>query len=136
MVVAGGGKRLAVECDGERRRGPEKLQEDMERQAILERLGWQFVRIRGSVFFRDEDRAMRPVFRRLDELGVTADMQLSQTSSPSLTDTIAQRVIRRAQELRALWQQERPPEAAKGEIMEIHEVHGLRQGGTFFRLLN
>src|SRR5581483_11263895 len=48
LVVAGGGKRLAVECDGDRYHPPEKLADDLERQAILQRLGWTFVRIRGS----------------------------------------------------------------------------------------
>lgn len=114
LVVTGGGKRLAVECDGESSHGPEKLQEDMDRQAILVRLGWQFVRIRGSIFFRDEDRALRPLFQRLDELGITADMRLSPTSSLPTTDAITQRVIRRAEELRALWQAERRP-ADEGE---------------------
>jgi very-short-patch-repair endonuclease len=105
LVVIGGGKRLAVECDGERYHGPEKLQEDMERQAILERMGWKFVRIRGSIFFRDEERAMRPVFQRLNELEITADMKLSPSSAPPATDAISQRVIRRAQELRAAWRE-------------------------------
>jgi very-short-patch-repair endonuclease len=107
LVVMGGGKRLAVECDGESTHGPEKLQEDMERQAILERLGWQFVRIRGSIFFRDEDRALRPLFQRLDELGITADLKLSPASLLPTTDDVTQRVIRRAEELRAGWQDER-----------------------------
>ena len=51
LVVTGGGRRLAVECDGEQFHGPDKLQEDTERQAVLERLGWTFVRIRGSPLF-------------------------------------------------------------------------------------
>jgi very-short-patch-repair endonuclease/DNA polymerase III delta prime subunit len=50
MVIESEGKRLAVECDGERYRTPESLTEDIERQAVLERLGWEFVRIRGSAF--------------------------------------------------------------------------------------
>src|SRR5471030_616401 len=70
MVVEGDGKRLAVECDGDRWHPIEKLADDMARQAILERLGWTFSRIRGSAFFRDEEEAMRPVFERLDELGI------------------------------------------------------------------
>lgn len=70
MVVEGDGKRLAVECDGDRWHPIEKLADDMARQAILERLGWTFSRIRGSAFFRDEAEAMRPVFERLDELGI------------------------------------------------------------------
>ena len=79
----------------------------MERQAILERSGLQFVRIRGSIFFRDEERAMRPVFQRLNEIGITPDLKVSPSSPPPVADGVTQRVIRRAQELRALWQEER-----------------------------
>jgi len=103
LVVVGSGKRLAVECDGERFHGPEKLQEDMERQAILVRLGWQFVRIRGSIFFRDEERTMRPVFQRLDELGIAAELGFDVDAASSTSDSVTERVIRRAEELRAAW---------------------------------
>lgn len=68
MVVEGGGKRLAVECDGDRFHPLDKLADDIERQTILERLGWEFVRIRGSAFYRDQHLAMEPVFKRLEEL--------------------------------------------------------------------
>lgn len=37
---------------------------------MLERLGWTFVRIRGSVFYRDPDTAMIPVFNKLRELEI------------------------------------------------------------------
>lgn len=70
MVVEGGGKRLAVECDGDRWHPIEKLSEDIERQTILERLGWQFVRIRGSAFYRNPELAMRPLLERLVELEI------------------------------------------------------------------
>lgn len=70
MVVEGVGKRLAVECDGDRYHPLEKLAEDMSRQAILERLGWKFVRIRGSAFYRDPNHAMSTVFKRLAELEI------------------------------------------------------------------
>lgn len=70
LVVEGNGKRLAVECDGDRYHPIEKLAEDMNRQAILERLGWKFARIRGSSFYRDPDQAMTPVFERLHELEI------------------------------------------------------------------
>lgn len=73
MVVEGGGKRLAVECDGDRYHPIEKLADDIERQTILERLGWQFVRIRGSAFYRDAEAAMRPVFDRLRELEIPTE---------------------------------------------------------------
>jgi very-short-patch-repair endonuclease len=116
LVVVGSGKRLAVECDGERYHGPEKLQDDMARQAILERLGWQFVRVRGSVFFRDEERAMRPVFQRLDELGIAAELGSELGGVSSASDSVTQRVIRRAEELRTEWSADTSP-AGKGEIL-------------------
>jgi very-short-patch-repair endonuclease len=102
LVITGNGRRLAVECDGEQYHGPEKLQEDGERQAILERLGWKFVRIRGSIFFRDEDRALEPMFGRLAELNIPPELEFTE-AKPSAKSEIVERVIRRAQEMQACW---------------------------------
>jgi very-short-patch-repair endonuclease len=47
MVVEGdGGRRLAIECDGDQYHGPDRWADDMNRQRILERMGWTFVIIR------------------------------------------------------------------------------------------
>ncbi len=70
IVVEGRSRRLAVECDGERWHGPERWHADRVRQQVLERAGWTFERIRGSAFFRDPTRALEPLWRRLDELGI------------------------------------------------------------------
>ena len=105
MVVSGGGKRVAIECDGEQWHGPDKLQEDMERQAILMRLGWKFIRIRGSVFFRDADRAMAIVFSRLAELGIVPE-RISSIDSNIENSEIVERVRCRAQELQEEWKTE------------------------------
>jgi very-short-patch-repair endonuclease len=92
MVVQGTSKRLAVECDGDRWHPIEKLSEDMDRQAILERLGWTFARIRGSAFFRDPNAAMRPVFERLEELGIAPHCaDLAKTEESALVDEIKAR---------------------------------------------
>ena len=56
IVVIGRADRLAIECDGDRFDGLDELPHDLERQAILERCGWKFERIRGSQFFRDPTR--------------------------------------------------------------------------------
>lgn len=42
----------------------------MRRQHILEQLGWAFVRIRGSEFFRNADRAMGPAFDKRAEFNI------------------------------------------------------------------
>lgn len=101
MVVSGNDQRLAVECDGDRWHPLEKIPEDMERQAVLERLGWKFIRIRGSEFFRAPDKAMELVFTRLANLGIEPEgaTQLPEQERTALTE----RVIRRADQLRIEW---------------------------------
>jgi len=73
VVTAPDGRRLAIECDGDHRRGGAAFAQDLRRQAVLERVGnCVFVRLRASTFHRDPDRAMEPVWRRAEELRLTA----------------------------------------------------------------
>ncbi len=104
LVVEGAGKRLAVECDGDRWHPKEKLEEDMARQAILERLGWRFVRIRGSQFFRDPTRAMEIVFSRLKSLDIPPmGVEVVETSRGQAGEELRMRIVSRAAELRRHW---------------------------------
>jgi very-short-patch-repair endonuclease len=105
-------KRLAIECDGEQWHTPEQLQKDLERQAILERQGWIFVRIRGSVFFRDPQSAMLPVFAKLEDLGIERDGSGAKTdgnwNGSGGAGAVVERVRRSARAIRQTWfQQER-----------------------------
>jgi very-short-patch-repair endonuclease len=71
VLAAPDGRRLAIECDGDSYHGPEQWESDMRRQAVLERVGnCVFVRIRGSIFAREPQAAMRPVWQRIEELNV------------------------------------------------------------------
>ncbi len=90
-------KRLAIECDGDRYHTIETLREDTERQAILERVGWTFSRIRGSKFFRDEDTALRPVFEKLASMGI--EPHAVRTAVESGNSELVSRVKVRAAEL-------------------------------------
>jgi very-short-patch-repair endonuclease len=104
LVVEGNGKRLAVECDGDRWHPIEKLEEDMARQAILERLGWRFVRIRGSHFFRNPDQALAPVFARLQALDIPpVGNDASERAIPLDEKELFNRIVHRASELRMKW---------------------------------
>ena len=72
VLNAPDGRRLAIECDGDAYQGPEQWGSDVRRQAVLERVGnCVFVRIRGSVFAREPEVAMRPVWQRIEELQIT-----------------------------------------------------------------
>jgi len=71
IVAVCGKKKVAIECDGERwHSGEEKIREDMERQTILERLGWRFIRIRGSEFYRDSEKSIERVIAELANYGI------------------------------------------------------------------
>jgi len=78
--------------------------DDMERQSILERMGWIFTRIRATEFFRNPDRAMKPVFEKLELLQIFPRSAKSVGSGKSLASKdLIDRVVRRAEELRSSW---------------------------------
>jgi very-short-patch-repair endonuclease len=99
LVVEGSGRRLAVECDGDRFHPVEKVAEDMARQAVLERLGWRFVRIRGSQFFRDPDGAMKPVSETLRDVGIEPEGHDEAVVPPPPGGELVERVKRRAADI-------------------------------------
>jgi very-short-patch-repair endonuclease len=126
LVVDGDGKRMAIECEGDPAYPMDitRLPEEMERQATLERLGWVFTRVRATEFLRDAQRAMLPVFNKLEMLEISPDsnededdagqLELSRTegrggqpesldSQLTAPDGLVERVIRRADELRQEW---------------------------------
>ena len=118
MVVEGNGKRLAIECDGDRYHPLERLHEDMDRQSVLERMGWIFTRIRSTEFFRNPERAMKPVIEKLQSLEISpvnAKPRSTRKSAPppalpqSPSQRLIERVIARAEELLASWA---PPQEA------------------------
>jgi very-short-patch-repair endonuclease len=71
MVVEGeGGRRLAIECDGDRYHGPERWADDMRRQRILERVGWSFWRCFGSNYQIDQQGVMDDLIQTLDRMQI------------------------------------------------------------------
>ncbi|HBQ96248.1 MAG TPA: hypothetical protein DD856_15580 [Sulfobacillus sp.] len=120
MVVEGSGRRLAIECDGDRWHPWDKWDDDMARQAILERLGWRFVRIRGTQFFRNPDATMRLVFERLESehIAPEANNRISDTQAHQVAEVKGQLeqeneirdwIIQRSAELRRKWLAEESP---------------------------
>ncbi len=74
MVIIGAKSRLAIECDGDFWHGPAQYEADLARQRELERCGWEFFRIRESVFYADMPGVLQKLWETLDELGIrTAD---------------------------------------------------------------
>lgn len=71
LVVEGNNDaRLAIECDGDRYHGPERWNDDMKRQRVLERAGWTFWRCFASAFARKRSDCLADLFKTLAEHGV------------------------------------------------------------------
>src|SRR6185295_494153 len=70
LVVQDGERRIAVECDGDAWHGPDEYEADSSRQRVLERCGWEFVRIRGSVFYANRAKAMQELVDAIAAQGI------------------------------------------------------------------
>jgi superfamily I DNA and/or RNA helicase/very-short-patch-repair endonuclease len=70
MIVEDGNNKIAIECDGEKYHTKENLPNDIKRQAILERLGWRFIRIRGSNYYKNPDKTMEYVCKEIESVGI------------------------------------------------------------------
>ena len=71
FVVEGNeGRRLAIECDGDRFHGPGQWSDDMARQRVLERAGWTFWRCFASSFVRRREAVVGDLLQTLERLGI------------------------------------------------------------------
>lgn len=70
LVVQGENARLAVECDGDQYHGPDKWIEDLERENILRRAGWEFWRVTGSTFYKRGEDSLKPLWEKLEDMEI------------------------------------------------------------------
>ena len=97
MVAVCGRKKIVIECDGERyHSGEDKIREDMERQTILERLGWRFIRIRGSEYYRNPEKTMERVVKALTDAGIEPEDAGTPQETDGRDTELLQRVKQRA----------------------------------------
>ena len=70
MIVEYDNNKIAIECDGEAYHSTEEqIRRDLERQTILERIGWSFIRIRGSEYYKAKDNTLQALDSRLKSMG-------------------------------------------------------------------
>lgn len=71
MVIEGAGdNRLAIELDGDEYHGPDRWQDDMNRQRVLERAGWVFWRCFASTWSLRKDEVLYELLARLTAMGI------------------------------------------------------------------
>jgi len=59
------GTKIAIECDGDKWHGPEQYRNDIMRQKVLERCGWQFFRVRGYEYYTSREKALEPFWNMI-----------------------------------------------------------------------
>jgi len=70
MIIHDGNKRVALECDGERFHGEDQVENDLMRQIQLERLGWSFIRLRGSMYYSNKEKGINYVVEKLNNMKI------------------------------------------------------------------
>ncbi len=70
LVIEGGQNRIAIECDGDKYHGLDRLEKDLFRQRVLERAGWKFFRIRASEFYYNRAEILKNLQIFLNENGI------------------------------------------------------------------
>ena len=65
VVILSNGVKIAIECDGNKYHNADQYQNDLMRQKVLERCGWQFFRVRGSEYYSNRKKALEPLWKLL-----------------------------------------------------------------------
>jgi len=100
MVINYGDSKIALECDGESYHSSEsEIRNDMERQTILERMGWKFIRIRGSEYYCDSKGTMERVKRELNDYGILPENADNLMEKERSTSALLDRVKIRASQI-------------------------------------
>ncbi len=98
MICTAGGKRVAIECDGDTEMTDNEISIAMSRQSVLERLGWRFIRVRASAYYQDKEAAAKDLVRRIKALGLKPGK-----ADRTADNALIERVCQCAKALREEW---------------------------------
>lgn len=126
IVALCGTKKIAIECDGELyHSGYDKMLADMRRQADLERVGWQFIRIRGSEYFREPDKTIERVIAKLTAYSIEPEQEDSETKVRQTE--LEEAIKRRAEELVKAWEKNQSIEVYPRDLDADKKISSYRK---------
>ena len=103
LIVEGRGGRVAITCDGANEHPPERLARSLEREAVLERLGWKFLRARASSYYLDPNKTVDWVLERLEEMELEPLEKGETPENETKGDELLSRILNRAHEILSDW---------------------------------
>ena len=96
--------KAVISCDGDRIASEHSVLAKMERQLTLERLGWNFIRVRASDYLMDESRAMRRIVRKLGSAKIEPVSEGQSDASPGVVrEDLREKIFKRAEMIRSRW---------------------------------
>lgn len=102
LIQGDAGTKAVVSCDGDRIVPEALVLSKMERQLTLERLGWNFLRVRASEYLVDESRAMRRLVRKLGALKIEPMVEKQADASPKAArEDLREKIFKRADMIRS-----------------------------------
>lgn len=93
LAVASSSRRVAIACDGERWLEGAAAKEKQRQEAVLERLGWHFLHVRGSAWYRDPEGALDRLVEELRALGVLPEEESEALEGSLLATRIQERAF-------------------------------------------
>lgn len=81
VAILPDGTKIAIECDGDAYHGPDQFQNDIMRQKVLERCGWQFFRVRGVEYYTNRTKALEPLWNILPDLSILNQRDFEEAES-------------------------------------------------------
>lgn len=112
LVVEGKHQRVAIRCDGDREHAPDRFKVVVERESVLERLGWRFVSLRATQYFREPEKTVQALLQRLRDMGM--ESLVGGLGDPNQDDGSAlyRRIVDRAAQLQRIWRGQEAPTPA------------------------
>jgi len=118
LVVEGSsGRRVGVECIGDRALPQDEVQERLQRQLALRRLGWHFLRVRAIDIAADPARAFAALDQALQQAGIARPKARGKQKAkkPAVEqEPLQQKVLQRAAQIMSRWQVPSPGELLPG----------------------
>jgi len=99
LTCEGSGGRIAIECDGDTTADAQTIVAELNKQSVLERLGWRFIRLRASEYYRAPDAFIASLAGMVQSMGIEPGQKQKSADKSELLD----RVKARAAELIAEW---------------------------------
>jgi very-short-patch-repair endonuclease len=124
VVFGADNRRIAIECDGDEFHTEMNLNEDMARQALLERMNWTFIRLRGTDYFRRPEEVMDRVFKRLREHGIEPNTVDDMNPDDRVTD-VQERLLSGAARIRAEWSENILEELSQTQYQPTDDISSI-----------